>query len=715
MPDVFVNPYTFVGFPATPTEHRRQAPAGHDRIASDRYSGTIEVTITACSPLLLRNVHADESGAQGNVPTSRFPRRNFPESGNETQPFVPGSSLAGAVRSVHEILAGGCLRVFDGDFVPGYRDRARSRDASWKLLRIVTVDDDGRPLTVQTCQEAVWIPAPAAAAVLGDHSQVRTGAHLRVDGTPEKVTFGRAGANSVQVSRLEIKNPQDMTAPSAQDPARGDSVLLVSPPGTRKKALKDGDRLRLDKNGKPIPGGYFVAAGRLASEPLPAIVSDDAWQGYRAAAAGADDVRQDDTVPKHDAASVPVRHPDGRLMGYRFRVRRRLYPSQVVWARYRHAGGGVEVLELAVSAIWRRPGRGAASTRVPPHLLACRSADDLCPTCRVFGSVDPNGRDSAQAEQRAYRGHVRFGDAAPVSIAGMTTVHLPPLGAPRPGAGQAYLDTDLDQFEAADQDELGYREWGSSADNKSNRQLRGRKQYWLTGQAGRRPYFRATEHKPGAFHQEHAGSSMLSTAESVNAESVFQARVTVENLSAVELGGVVAALDPALLFAALGNPGKSTDDQYGWHLGGGAPLGFGTVSTDVVVDVARPGTRYLGVPEEAPLNAESAVAAFVAAHPWKTARPLRNVWPHARAALRLDRAEPELVWYPPARELSPQSRPSPADLKPSFEFWKYSDGASDRNQENPLAYFPTAGDDDVQIERRTRPVPRPGQDGGRRR
>ena len=36
---------------------------------------------------------------------------------------LPGSSVKGAVRSLHETLAGGCLRVFDEDFIPSYRDR----------------------------------------------------------------------------------------------------------------------------------------------------------------------------------------------------------------------------------------------------------------------------------------------------------------------------------------------------------------------------------------------------------------------------------------------------------------------------------------------------------------------------------------------------------------------------------------------------------------
>ncbi|MFC7617294.1 hypothetical protein ACFQV2_31595 [Actinokineospora soli] len=32
--------------------------------------------------------------------------------------------MKGAVRSLHETVAGGCVRVFDGEFVPRYRDAA---------------------------------------------------------------------------------------------------------------------------------------------------------------------------------------------------------------------------------------------------------------------------------------------------------------------------------------------------------------------------------------------------------------------------------------------------------------------------------------------------------------------------------------------------------------------------------------------------------------
>jgi hypothetical protein len=57
--------------------------------------------------------------------------------------IIPGSSLHGALRSLHETLTGSCLRIFDPDFVSSYRDIARDT-ADLRLALIESVDGEGR-------------------------------------------------------------------------------------------------------------------------------------------------------------------------------------------------------------------------------------------------------------------------------------------------------------------------------------------------------------------------------------------------------------------------------------------------------------------------------------------------------------------------------------------------------------------------------------------
>ena len=107
MAERFVNPYTFVPFPE---RIERRKPSGHHLLGAGNLSGAFTVTWTFTSPF---QAPAGQSGT--------------------AVLRLPGSSVKGAVRSLHETLAGGCLRVFHEDFVPSYRDQARARSADWTM------------------------------------------------------------------------------------------------------------------------------------------------------------------------------------------------------------------------------------------------------------------------------------------------------------------------------------------------------------------------------------------------------------------------------------------------------------------------------------------------------------------------------------------------------------------------------------------------------
>lgn len=132
-----------------------------------------------------------------------FPRRRFAD-GAEDVPYIPGSSLAGAVRSLHESLNGGCLRVFDGEFLPGYRDFAAAKDARWRLARVVRVAEDGSPKQVELCgSEPVWVPSELLAQALGGSEQLVTGAEVAIDERAVvRKSYGRSRGK--EVSRREV-------------------------------------------------------------------------------------------------------------------------------------------------------------------------------------------------------------------------------------------------------------------------------------------------------------------------------------------------------------------------------------------------------------------------------------------------------------------------------------------------------------------------------
>ena len=107
MAERFINPYTFVPFPE---RIDRREPSGHHLLADGNLSGIFTVTWAFTSPF---QAPEGQSGM--------------------TMLRLPGSSVKGAVRSVHEALAGGCLRVFDEEFIPSYRDQARLPAGDWSM------------------------------------------------------------------------------------------------------------------------------------------------------------------------------------------------------------------------------------------------------------------------------------------------------------------------------------------------------------------------------------------------------------------------------------------------------------------------------------------------------------------------------------------------------------------------------------------------------
>ncbi|WP_416976971.1 hypothetical protein [Streptomyces sp. T028] len=653
----FVNPYTFVSVPKQePEAGWRREPGGHGQLVEGRCSGVAEVELTARSPLLLRGVYADGEG--------RFPRRAVAGFA-EPVPYLPGSSLAGAVRSLHETLAGGCLRVFDGDFRPGYRDQVRARPPGWRLARVDEVDENGRPVRMQLCSKApVWVEAAALHQALGGGQGLRTGVRLALDGEGSEV-LGRRQLEDAGLVR-----------------AGGDWVVLVSDARTRHKTRRN------PAGGGSLRGRYFCAAGRLDDGIRAVGFAEGVWESFLDAVDDTDDMRrfrQEQARGDAEPCWVDVVHPaDGRLLGRRIAARRRLYVDQVVWVLPRLCAEGLVVADLALAVVWRHAGGvDKARARVPGHALACTDPGRLCPSCRVFGSADAEGGGGrGRAEQNAYRGHVRFGDALPCEAYATRQEWLPPMGAPRPGAGQFYLSRDngSEQATAAGVSAPPLREWGSEGDSRKRRGLRGRKQYWLTGTPGQRPYFRAAEEKPRVFHEDvyQAGNAMLTQAESVPAGAVFTTRVRFENLTAAELGGLLCALDPGLLLHAYDTAAAQDTDaaggavEYGWAVGGGRPLGFGTVTSRITaLSLHDAASRYLAGPAPR-LEAGEAVAAFR-----RTASAeLKDVWKRQLTkVLRLDWALPHQVWYPPAGHLAGPDEPlDPQALLPSFTFWKETTG-----------------------------------------
>jgi CRISPR-associated protein (TIGR03986 family) len=568
-------------------------------------SGRLLVTITARTPLLVRGFGTEDDPEVPTRPAAR---------GDAREPIIPGSAVHGAIRSLHETLTGSCLRAIHDTFVPTYRQTVKNDQISRLRMAIVTESPASSPPWVRLCEPGI----PGAQPRLSQDVLQRLHAEHRL----------RSG-DRLSVTRFDDDN---LAVDAARDD-NGDWVVLISDSGAREPDSE-----------------YRAHIRKLTSEQ--ARIPDQVWETYLAAVQGADDLRtaQLTRVPESERYHEVVHPKEGNgpkvVVGERCLARSTVHKGQPWWLLM----SGSEIEEIRLGMVWRRPGAISAGERVPPGLLACWDPTNLCPSCRLFGSADTRGVDKGLAYQRSYRGHVRFGDAVAMSATVTDRFQLPPMGMPRPGAGQFYLDNPAEVIGNVGEPPL--REWGSAADYPNRRLVRGRKFYWHTSvPAGELP-------RRGKAREHHQKNRMSVPAVAFTAGSTFQATVMFTDLDRAQLGGLLAAL----------RPGMVLDGDVVLHIGGGRPLGFG--SCEISVDPAgswlsTAPARYRGDSPVPLTDTEQAdlVAEFCA-------EANQELWPALATVLRMDAVDPALVWYPPGKGARGSK-----EYDEGFEFWKQTTGA----------------------------------------
>lgn len=642
----FVNPYSFVPLPSV---IRRVEPAWHDRLGEGRFAGRVRFSLTAVTPVT-----------------------TVPVTGVEEPPDrIFGTSLTGAIRSVHEVLAGGCLRVFDEDYRPGsYRETAETENTKgYHLARVgdkehglqkFEICDDG-----QGGDSPAWILIDSVKAFPGG---VVDGDLLRVTAevSAVKEDHGRRIFTSAVLDKVDSEE------------SREGEVWAIHV---------------VDKQ-SPAPGSKpKFAIGRLTTIVRTAkdlAAQERVFDAYRRSVRDTDDARR--KLRWNDPKSAWVGIPQGasscELEACRRPVPQEITPGQMVWVRVDSDGN---VVDVKASLIWRRAvpdSVASAGDRVPEANLSCGrhsavpgdehsncpSCRMYCPTCRIFGLVeaaeDFGESGSEVARQGSYRGHVRVHDLMPLDgTEPPEDLQLAPLGQPRPGSGQTYLAPPQD---LAATRPVPASEWGSEKDKGAGgpRVLRGRKFYWrsdgVNGREKRRPH-----------HSDETASRRWVWP----CESTFEGEISFENLTPEEIGSVLVSLNPNLLFESL-TDAAPRQSRHVLPLGGGKPFGFGSVQVNVSeIELFGP-DRYTARSESTKETPERFVAAFIEAVRGTSAgtESLANpdleaeVWPSAERLLSLDGLDPTSqarIWYPPGASWREKGSPS---FDEGFEFWKKSKG-----------------------------------------
>lgn len=614
MPD-FVNPYTFIPLPDPAPPRGR--PTGHEQLTYR--SGRLRIALRAESALIIRD--RDQTD---HVPTTR------------NKVVFHGSALHGAVRSLHETLSGGCLRVIDPDYVPGYRQEVQAGLDNLSMAIVSGVDANGAATQVRLCESETWVDAAAMERELG---QVNAGEHvyIRQDLLLDQSRWRR---DRYEIHAALVRGQQGWIS-------RSDSPVMAAAPLVV---------FITDTAARPAGHGHYWCVGMLTDDY--ANVTERARQGFAAAVAGTNDVREAANGAGGELQADVRRN--NTTFGRRFTSRTRLEVGQPVWVRLGEGSQAKAVDEIRLAKIWREPGQGPLKNRVDPAFLPCKDPADLCPSCQIFGSAEerpPGKQETDESVQLSYAGHVSIGDAlssrpAPEVIGATETIA--PLMGPHPGSGHFYLEPPADP---------GYRNpttWGAPADRGTPRRIRGRKFYWASQAANGR--------SSRAVPRGQQNTQRAIRIKPVKAGTEFVVEVQFENLTDEQLGGLAVAFKPDLLFpdAVL-------------SIGGGKPFGFGAVSARLeVVDVHGPAQRY-GDAEQ--LDGEAALSTAVESY--RTWRQRTGGFAQVDAAaghvLARGFIDDRLISYPFDDAQRHAQNPTPG-----YRFFKSARGGSAGNAARPL-------------------------------
>ncbi len=579
----FLNPYNFVRpltvfRPDAAPQLGRCTPLPHDRYVE--FTGKIKCKITVQTPLFISDSHAIETetvrerGKEKEHPLYRF----FEYEG---EPALPASSLRGMVRSVFEAATNSCFSVFTGHKRLSYHlpphealklipARVIHQDGEWHL----DILNGTTPLVVGEkpgeTQYAAWVMQymPLWRSRTRDRrpdAPYSKRKHVSLAG------FGHGDKCQALVEEVEhplrhfrFWNVVKIAPPDASP---------LKPRGSHQR-LVTGYLCITNQNieNKHDERLFFCATGTPVRIPLPKPVSKHYKQlieDYQER--HTDDVERRRKRYKKDPSVPPPNQPEGKTPAFsRFILdpeETKLKHGALVYVMLERVGQAGRLQFIVPVSVPRVGYEQTVGDRLDPDasldeswLHKCRDYDRLCPACRVFGWVygtgDPDEPKLDVDKRAAYAGRVRLTHATPVD----GKVHqydeditLSILSSPKPTTTRFYLHP----MEGVPRD--GLEESQVDYSKSARQRLRGRKFYRHHGDQLSEQEFASPNGKQSDQNRTVKGV--------VKPGSVFEFDLEFENLSEVELGALLWALE-----------------LDGWHhrLGLAKPLGFGSVTLKVV-------------------------------------------------------------------------------------------------------------------------------------
>lgn len=549
----FENPYNFVPAPPRSREHPTLGdalPAGHHRYLPGLWSGRISVELTTVTPLLI----PDQPTVDANGHKTFGVRTD-----EDGAPYLPPTSIKGALRAAYEAVTNSRMGVWSG----AHDSRLALRQPADSSLELIPVRIVSKPYQGKACLFAI----EHEALPLRFYSTTAADRHRGTDRFADRYTNVEEGDTLPQHGDCVQRDSHsgalawvDEKEPVVRGWRRGYAV--INGPNIKDKI---NERLFLEKAGPR----EFVLTSQIKKQWDELIANYqklhvDELEKRRRAGHGAGDflgATPGQTAWSrhvHDAPSTMLKH--GLLCYAKLTDRNELaalYP--VLISRELYAAAPTSLLDESVQ---------------PPTKMS-----ELSPADRVFGWV---GKGAAGQ----YKGQLRIGatrclDRADAiePVGDAQGVALAILGAPKPAQARFYG--------AKDRQGTPYPQGTAKAEMyRPEHGLRGRKfyphhkmqtraeGYWdrsaqppgLSGQPALRKPYREWRMPEQAAKQRTDQNRSITAWVRPGARFRFDLQLT--NVSSVELGALLWLL--------------SLDDDCCLRLGGGKPLGFGSIRLRVV-------------------------------------------------------------------------------------------------------------------------------------
>lgn len=574
-------------------------PFGHDHLASDRWSGTIDLEMIVRTPL----VFGEQQKLEGdNGPTTVIlPVR-------KGKLFVPSTMVKGMISRAYEILTASRFRVFDAhDDALTYRGDPASA-ASLIPLQVVSRNDDGSLIvnlfrgdtTVNGDYEERGIVYPAMyAAALQDaaYGHAHLAPRMTLDKvrqlTPHKKTItcdmslclhganGRGAKYSYwQVTDIYTENGQkielfkiDPSVPVVDSLKKVQGIVCRTTPDDKHSkdlfSSKHDERVFFDVDAR---GAEQVVVAESVSKAYEVVVrSYEAERRREADQRLPHKLRHTPNRATRALQSVLLKVDSGAGHHERFQLETGDLAFAVVG---NDASGASEVLEIVPIMVGRHAyQRSPRKLAKEQRILPLSGLKEASPADRLFGYVIQDPQQGATGGNVAYRGRISFGtvDTSEATVRKDERLFAPLLSA-KLGSARRFL-TDTKGGTPRTGGEVLQR-----SDYYANGQYLGAAAFPVHRKALKSSGFpaSATELPPVNGMDQTSQKTRLKVPAWVASGSVLRCQLSFTNLLSVELAALLWVLNPTNLVPVVERD-KDSDACGYLRMGLGKPLGLGAI------------------------------------------------------------------------------------------------------------------------------------------